>query len=74
MNFVNNLFSHVIQCVIAKYKDFKPSANLKVWYAEFVVSGEVLCACGGCHHFVPCLLAGLFTRSRDQPKLSHVFS
>lgn len=49
-------------------------ANLEVWDVELVVGGEVVGSCGGCHHFVPCLLAGLVTRSRDQPKLCHGYS
>ena len=46
-------------------------ANLEIWDVELVVGGEVVGTCGGCHHFVPCLLAGLLTRGRDQPKLCH---
>lgn len=49
-------------------------ANLKVWDAELMVGREVVCACGGCHHLVPCLLARLFSRCRDQPKLCHGYT
>lgn len=36
-----------------------------------MVNRKIVGSCGGCHHFVPCLLAGLLARSRDQPKLCH---
>lgn len=49
-------------------------AYLEVWDVELVVGGEVVGTRGGCHHFVPCLLAGLLSRCRDQPKLSHGYS
>lgn len=47
---------------------------LEVWDVELVVGGEVVGTRGGCHHFVPCLLAGLLSRRRDQPKLCHGYS
>lgn len=49
-------------------------SHLEVWDAELVIGGEVVGACGCCHQLVPCLLAGLLTRSRDQPKLGHGYS
>lgn len=49
-------------------------SNLEVWDAELVIGGEVVSACGCCHQLVPCLLAGLLSRSRDEPKLGHGYS
>lgn len=62
---------HVWKSMKHSKQDIKCNANLEVWYAELVVGGEVVGPCGGCHHFVPCLLAGLLSRCRDQPKLCH---
>lgn len=46
-------------------------SDLEIWDAELVVGGQIVGARGGRCHFVPCLLAGLLSRSRDQPKLCH---
>lgn len=53
------------------YKQELVGSDLEIWDAELVVGGQIVGARGGCCHFVPCLLAGLLSRSRDQPKLSH---
>lgn len=50
----------------------KRETYLQIWDAELVVDGEVVGPCGGCHHFVPRLLAGLLPRGGNQPKLCHV--
>lgn len=46
-------------------------ANLEIGDVELVVEGQVVGAGGGCHHLLPCLLAGLLPRRRDQPELCH---
>lgn len=56
-----------VRAAVVKWETY-----LQVWDAELVVDGEVVGSCGGCHHFVPRLLAGLLPRSRNQPKLCHV--
>lgn len=39
-----------------------------------MVGGQDVGTCGGCHHFVPCLLTSLLSRCRDQPELCHGYS
>lgn len=64
---------YVLQC--QNYINFQGKwwihANLEVWDAELVIGGQIVGPCGGCHHFVPCLLTSFLSRSRDQPKLCH---
>lgn len=45
--------------------------HLKIRDVELVVGGQDVGACGGHVHLIPCLLASLIARSRNQPELSH---